>query len=214
VLAPPAGELRVELGGALAEDAAFGLPCRPARDAAREVALTLGGRRDFPLGELEALALQHAFGGVRGAPAQHTPDGLLQLGDACPRGVSDALRLGLGAASGTELLDEVLGVAANALANLRELGLQLTDRRAGDRGPAVRGLEVRWAARAPDVDAVQREVFIVATTHGHLEALDERSLADRSAGVAGAISVRSSSRSVWASMMNSSVGSRARESGV
>jgi hypothetical protein len=78
VLAPPAGELRVEFGGALAEGAAFGVPCRAVGDAGREVALTLGGGRDFLLGELEALAFQHAFGGVRGAPAQHTPDGLLQ----------------------------------------------------------------------------------------------------------------------------------------
>jgi hypothetical protein len=54
--------LRVEFGGALTERPAFGLPCRAVGDVAREVALTLGGRRDFPLGELEALALQHAFG--------------------------------------------------------------------------------------------------------------------------------------------------------
>jgi hypothetical protein len=116
-------ELRVELGDALPEDAAFGLPLGAVRDTAREVALTLGGGGDFLLGELEALALQRTFGGVRGPAAQHTARGLIQLGDACPRRVSDALGLGLGAAGGAHLLGEVLGVAADALTNLREFGL-------------------------------------------------------------------------------------------
>jgi hypothetical protein len=115
MLAAAAGELRVELGGALAQRAAFRVPFRAVGDAAREVALTLGGRRDFLLGELEALALQCAFGGVRVVPAQHTARGLLQLGDACPRSVSDALGLGLGAAGGVHLVGEVLGVTADAL---------------------------------------------------------------------------------------------------
>jgi hypothetical protein len=49
----------------------------------------------------------------------------------------------------------------------------------------VRGLEVGRAAVALGVDAVQGEVFVVTTTHGRLEALDERSLVDQSAGLAG-----------------------------
>ena len=88
VLAAAGRELRVDLGGALAEHAALGLPCRAVGNAAYEVALTLGGRRYFPLGELETLALQRAFGEVRGAPAQHTARGLLELGDARPRALS------------------------------------------------------------------------------------------------------------------------------
>ena len=39
------------------------------------------------------------------------------------RFVSDALRLGAGAAGGVQLVDEVVGVAADALAKLREFGL-------------------------------------------------------------------------------------------
>jgi hypothetical protein len=135
MLAAAAQELRVELGDALAEDTTFGLPCLAVGDAAREVALTLGGRRDFPLGELEALALQRAFGGVRGAPAsQHAARGSLELGDPCPRNISDGLRLGVGGAGGVQLVDEMFGVAPDALAKLRELGLQVNDGRAGDGG--------------------------------------------------------------------------------
>ena len=48
---------------------------------------------------------------------------MLELGDACTRHVGDALRLGPGAAGGMELVDEVLGVVADALAKLREFGL-------------------------------------------------------------------------------------------
>ncbi len=96
---------------------------RAVGDAACEVALALGGRRDFLLSELEALALQRAFGGVRGAPAQHTARGLLELGDARPRTVSHALRLSPSEAGGVQLVGEVLGVAADALAKLREFGL-------------------------------------------------------------------------------------------
>ena len=112
MLAPADRELRFELGGALAEHAAVGLPLGAVGQPVREVALTLGGRRDFPLGELEALALPPAFGGVRGAPAQHTARGLLELGDAGPRAVSEALRLGPGAAGSVQLVDELLGVGA------------------------------------------------------------------------------------------------------
>ena len=130
VLAAAARELRVELGGALAEHAAFGVPCRAVGNAAREVALTLGRRGDLVLGELEALALQRAFGGVRAPAAQHAAGWLLELVDASERFVSDALRLGPGAAGGVQLVDEVVGVAADALAKLREFGLQLTDGRA------------------------------------------------------------------------------------
>ena len=100
VLAAKARQLRVDLGGALAERAAFGLPCRAVGNAACEVALTFGGRRDLSLGELEALALQRAFGGVRGAAAQLAARRLLELGDARPRAVSDALRVGPSAAGG------------------------------------------------------------------------------------------------------------------
>ena len=103
--------------------AALGLPCRAVGNTAGEVALTIGGRRDFLLGELEALALQRAFGGVRGTPAEHTPDGLLQLSDACARFVSDALRLGAGAAGGVQLVGEVVGVPPDALAKICEFGL-------------------------------------------------------------------------------------------
>jgi hypothetical protein len=58
VLVPADRQLRVELGGALAEQTAFGLPCRAVGDAARGVALALGGhnklvRRD----EAEALVV-------------------------------------------------------------------------------------------------------------------------------------------------------------
>ena len=74
-----------------------------------EVALALGGRRYFPLGELEAFVFQRAFGGVRDAPAQHPPDGLLELVDAHARFVGGALRLGLRAACRVQLVDEVLG---------------------------------------------------------------------------------------------------------
>jgi hypothetical protein len=89
------------------------------------------------------LSLQRAFGGVRGAPAQDTAGGLVQIGDACSRRVSDALRPGPGAAGGVQLVGEVLGVLADALAKLRELGLQLDDGRAGDGGTGVRGIESR-----------------------------------------------------------------------
>ena len=123
MLAAAVRELRVELVGALAERAALRLPLPAVGDAACEVALTLGGRRDFLLGELEALALQRAFGGARGTPAQRTPAGLLQLSDACARFVSDALRLGLGAAGGVQLVGELVGVPADALAKVREFGL-------------------------------------------------------------------------------------------
>src|SRR6476661_2203631 len=58
VLAAAARELRVELGCALEEHAAFGVPYRGVRDAARELALALGRCCDLVLGELEALALQ------------------------------------------------------------------------------------------------------------------------------------------------------------
>ena len=140
---------------------------------------------------------------------------MLELGDACSRGVSDALRLGLGAAGGVQLVGEVLGVVADALAKLRELGLQLNDGRAGDGGAAgVRGLEVGWAAGALGVDAVEGEVLVVAATHGGLEALDGVRSSRSPRAWPGAISARSSSRSVWVSRMNSSVGSRARESAV
>jgi hypothetical protein len=152
----------------------FGLPHGAVGDAACEVALALGGRRDFPLGELEALALKRAFGGVRGAPAQHTARGLLELGDACPRAVSDALRFGVGAAGGVHLVDEVLGVVADALAKLRELGLQLNDGRASDGGTG--GFQAGWAAGAVVVDAIDSEVLVVPSTHGGLEALDRGSL--------------------------------------
>ena len=87
-----------------------------------------------PSASLRRWRSQRAFGGVRGAPAQHTARGLLELGDACARFVGDALRLGPGAAGGVQLVDEVLGVVADALAKLRELGLQLNDGRAGDGG--------------------------------------------------------------------------------
>ena len=107
--------------------------------------------------------------------------GLLELGDACPRLVSDALRLGLGAAGGVQLVGEVLGVSADALAKLRELGLEFRDGRARDDGwLGVRGLEVGWAAVAFGVDAVQREVLVVAATHGGLEALERGSLVAQS----------------------------------
>jgi hypothetical protein len=132
------------------------------------------------------LVLQCAFGGVRGAPAQHTARGLLQLGDACPRSVSDTLRLGLGAAGGVELVDEMLGVTADALAKLRELGLQLKDGRASDPGqPGVLGLEVTGTAGALGVDAVQGEVLVVTAPHSSLEAAQWRSLVAQTAGLAG-----------------------------
>ena len=116
MLASADRELRAELGGAFAERAAFGLPLGAVGQPVREVALALGGRRDFLLGEREALALKQAFGGVRDAPAQHTAGGLVQIGDACARFVGDALRLGPGAAGGMELVDQVVGVAADPLA--------------------------------------------------------------------------------------------------
>ena len=97
----------VELGGALAEHTAFGVPCRSVGDPALEVALTPGGRRDFLLGELETLALQRAFGGVRSpVAAQLAERRLLEFGDAGARLVRDTLRLGPGAAGGVELVDE------------------------------------------------------------------------------------------------------------
>ena len=49
----------------------------------------------------------------------------------------------------------------------------------------MRGLEVGRAAGALGVDAVQREVLVVAATHGGLEALDRGSLVAQSAGLAG-----------------------------
>ena len=113
-----------------------------------------------------------------------------------------------------QLVDEVLGVAADALAKLRELGLELNDGpRAGDGGTGVRGLEGR-AVGTLGVDAVEREVFVVPSTHGRLEALDERSLVAQSAGLAGGDLGAVDSRSVGVSRRNSSVGSRARESAV
>jgi hypothetical protein len=47
---------------------------------------------------------------------------LVELGDASPRGVSDALRLGPGAARCVKLVGEVVGVAADPLAQLRAFG--------------------------------------------------------------------------------------------
>ena len=47
------------------------------------------------------------------------------------------------------------------------------------------GLEVGWATGGLGVEAVQREVLVVAATHGGLEALDGRSLVAQSAGLAG-----------------------------
>ena len=140
VLAAAARKLRFELGCALAQDAAFGLPFRAVGDRVCEAALA--GRCRLVLGELEAVALESEPGGVRGAPAQHTAGGLVQLGDACARGVGDALRVGPGAAGGVKLVGEVFGVAADALAKLREFGLKLNDRRAADGGAGVCGLEV------------------------------------------------------------------------
>ena len=49
----------------------------------------------------------------------------------------------------------------------------------------VCGLEVGWATGGLGVDAVQREVLVVAATHGRLEALDGRSLVAQFAGLAG-----------------------------
>ena len=69
------------------------------------------------------MALKGAFGGVRGAPTQYTARGLLELGDARPRAVGDALRLGPRAAGGMQLIYEMLGVAPDALAKLLEFGL-------------------------------------------------------------------------------------------
>jgi hypothetical protein len=69
------------------------------------------------------LALQRAFGGVRAPAAQLAAAQVLELSDTCTRNVSDVLRLGPGAAGGVQLVDEVFGVAADALAKLRELGL-------------------------------------------------------------------------------------------
>jgi hypothetical protein len=87
----------------------FGLPSRAVGKPVREVAPALGGRRDFLLGELEALALQRTFGGVRAPAAQLAEGRLLELGDACARFVGDALRLGLGAAGDIQLVDECSG---------------------------------------------------------------------------------------------------------
>ena len=94
------------------------------------------------------MALQRAFGGAHGAPAQHTARGLLELGDTRPRFVCDALRVGPRAGGRAELVGEVLGVLADALAKLRELGLQLNNGRAGDRRTGVRGLGVDWGTGA------------------------------------------------------------------
>ena len=82
-----------------------------------------------------------------------------------------------------QLVGEVLGVVADALAQLGELGLQLNHGRAGDTGSGGRGLEVGRATLG--VEAVEREVLVVAATHGRLEALDERSLVAESVGLAG-----------------------------
>ena len=77
-------------------------------DVASEVALPLGGLRDFLLGEIEALAPQRALRGVR-APAPDAACGLVELGDACACFGGDTLRLCQGAAGGVKLVDEVLG---------------------------------------------------------------------------------------------------------
>jgi hypothetical protein len=69
------------------------------------------------------LALQRALCGVRGARAQHTARGLLQLGEACAPSVGDALRFGPGAAGGVTLVGEVLWVLADVLTKLLELCL-------------------------------------------------------------------------------------------
>ena len=205
----------MELSGALAERGAIGLPLRAVGDGVREVALAFGSRRDFLLGELEALALQRAFGGVRAPAAPFAEGRLLELGDACARFVRDALRLGLGAAGGLKLVDEVLGGAADALAKLREFGLQLNDGRAGDGGlPGARGFDVGWAARALGVERSRAR----SSSSRQRMAASRRSIGVRSSrrprAWPGAISVRSRSRSVGVSTMNSTVGSRARDSAV
>jgi hypothetical protein len=75
------------------------------------------------LGELEAVALQCELGQIRTPAAQLAGGRVLELSHTCTRHVGDALRLGLGAAGGVQLVDEVLGVVADALAKLREFGL-------------------------------------------------------------------------------------------
>ena len=59
-----------------------------------------------------------------------------------------------------------------------------TDGRAGDGGTGVRGLEMGRATGAL-VEAVEREVLVVAATHGRLQALDRGSLVAQSVGLAG-----------------------------
>ena len=71
MLAAAARQLRVELSGALAEYAPFGLPFRPVGNPVREVALALGGRSGVCLGEFEALAFQRELGHIRAPAAQH-----------------------------------------------------------------------------------------------------------------------------------------------
>ena len=131
------------------------------------------------------MALQRAFGGVRGAPAaQLAARRLVEVGDPCSRTIGDVLRLGLGVAGRVKLVDEVLAVLADARAKLRELGLQLEDRRRLGGQPVVRGLEVGWGVVVRGVDAVQGEVLVVPVTHGGLEALNRGSLVVQLGGLA------------------------------
>ncbi len=76
----------------------------------------------------------------------------------------------------------------------------------------MRGLDVGWAAVALGIEAVQREVFVVAAAHGRLETLYRGSLV--AAGLAGGDLSSVELAFGRVSRMNSSVGSRARESAV
>ena len=115
VLAAADRKLGFKLGGALAQHPAFGLPRGAVGHHGGELALALGCHSRVVLGERQALALEGQRGGIRGPTAQEAGGGPLEFSNARSCFVRAALRLGMGAACGAELVGEVFGVVADAL---------------------------------------------------------------------------------------------------
>ena len=127
VLAEADRELRLNLGGALAQDPAFGLPRGAVGQHGRELALALGRYSRVVLGELQALALEGQRGRIGGPTAQEAGGRPLEFNNARSCFVRAALRLAARAACVAKLVGEVFGVLADALVELREFGPQLVD---------------------------------------------------------------------------------------
>ena len=82
VLAAPDRELRFELGGALAQHPAVGLPGGAVGHVGREVALALSRRSRVALGERQALALEGQRRGIARPTPQEAAGRPLEFSDA------------------------------------------------------------------------------------------------------------------------------------